>query len=399
MMAGVFGALFGVAVGLLLLQVRARRSDRESVVELTAGIEELQQEVYRRGMETARLRAGLAGTGDAVLLLDVDRRVVEWNQAARDLLGLAERKPGGHRFADVLPWGQLEVALEDLGRAGGERDAPAVEFELVDAERGEGRSLAVRVRSLGGLGYVVSVRDESRLKRLESMRRDFVANVSHELKTPLAAIKGFVETMRDDPQMPAGTRKRFLERISTQSERLNTLVGDLLTLSRLDEVEVGRERFQPCDLRIVTQETVRDLASLAERKGIQLAADLPDGPLFVRAEREGLRQVVGNLVDNAIKYTSEGGTVNVTLRSNGDGCRLEVADSGIGLSPADQGRVFERFYRVDRARSRELGGTGLGLSIVKNTVRGIGGDVGVRSAVGRGSTFWVELPRMSTEAE
>jgi two-component system phosphate regulon sensor histidine kinase PhoR len=270
-----------------------------------------------------------------------------------------------------------------------------VEFERIEGEdEGEPRNLRITVRRLGDQGYVVGMSDQSRLKRLESMRRDFVANVSHELKTPLTAIKGFVETMQDDPEMPEATRVRFLASIRRQSDRLNSLVGDLLTLSRLDEAPGDAERFLPCDLATVTKETVRDLLPLAERKRIDLTLDAPGERLYVRAEREGLRQVVGNLVDNAIKYTPEGGKVAVRVEQTQEHVRLQVADTGIGLAPEDQQRVFERFYRVDRARSRELGGTGLGLSIVKNTVRSYGGDVAVQSAVGRGTVFWVTLPRL-----
>jgi two-component system phosphate regulon sensor histidine kinase PhoR len=278
-------------------------------------------------------------------------------------------------------------------------------FDLA-AIAGNGRDLAVRVTPLPGLGCVVGIDDQSRLKRLESLRRDFVANVSHELKTPLAAIQGFVETMQDDPEMPAATRQRFLERIARQTERLTTLVGDLLTLSRLDDDGGHDEPVPPCDFAAVLRDTVRDLQPLAEKRTLHLLADVPDDGVWVRAEREALRQVAGNLIDNALKYTPAGGRVAVVLGSGvgaeaGSGgqaafvgvrCRLEVSDTGIGLSPEDQERVFERFYRVDRARSRDLGGTGLGLSIVKNTVRNLGGEVGVRSVLGKGSTFWVELP-------
>ncbi|MCA8948817.1 MAG: PAS domain-containing sensor histidine kinase [Planctomycetes bacterium] len=387
------GALAVAAIVLF----RRLAAAREAGERATDGLLRVQQDLRLRSTEAARMRAGTSALDEGVVLLDIDQNVVDWNRAASDLAGLPERRQGNpRRVEDLLPWGQLELALEDLERP--DRDTDAVRFELAEPAGEDERNLLVRVRSLGDLGFVITIHDQSRIRRLESMRRDFVANVSHELKTPLAAIKGFVETLRDDPKMPGSTRKRFLERISTQSDRLNTLVGDLLTLSRLDETEGGAEGFQPCDLALVTKETIRDLTSLAERKGLELSASIPDGPVFVRAEREGLRQVVSNLVDNAIKYTPEAGVVAVQLRFTNVQVRLEVADTGIGLSPEDQDRVFERFYRVDRARSRELGGTGLGLSIVKNTVRGIGGEVGVHSAMGKGSTFWVTLPRLPTDS-
>ncbi|MCR9248512.1 MAG: ATP-binding protein [bacterium] len=384
----------GLAALTAIWLYRAWSRERARAEEAIAGLLTLQRDMRQTSTAAARLRASLASIDEGVVVLDIDRQVVDWNDAARELAGLPERPASPARVSEMLPWGQLTVALEELGRASG---PPIVEFELADESQGAERILRVRVRGLGDLGFVVGIDDQSRLKRLESMRRDFVANVSHELKTPLAAIKGFVETLRDDPEMPTEVRVRFLDRVMAQSDRLNSLVGDLLTLSRLDEFEHGPEGFKPCDVAVVVADTIRDLASLADRKTIDLQADLAPGPLFVQAEREGLRQVISNLVDNAIKYTPESGTVAVSLGHNADEIRLEVADTGIGLSPEDQERVFERFYRVDRARSRELGGTGLGLSIVKNTVRRLGGEVGVRSAVGRGTTFWVTLPRLQTE--
>jgi len=238
---------------------------------------------------------------------------------------------------------------------------------------------------------LVEIQDHSLLQRLESLRRDFVANVSHELKTPLAAIKGFVETILDDDRMPSDIRRRFLEKVHQQTERLATLVSDLLTLSRLDD-DPGLRSGEPCNLLEVIADTLRDLAPIAENREIRLESTIPDDPVLIHGDRESLRQLVGNLVDNALKYTPERGTVTVQLSCDPGKARLEVADTGIGMSAGDQERVFERFYRVDRARSRELGGTGLGLSIVKNTALTLGGDIGVRSELGVGSMFWVELP-------
>ncbi|MEO6596305.1 MAG: ATP-binding protein, partial [Planctomycetota bacterium] len=171
------------------------------------------------------------------------------------------------------------------------------------------------------------------------------------------------------------------------------LVADLLTLSHLDEDGPGDEVGATCDFAAVVREAVRDLGPFAEKRRLQLAAHTSEAQVLVAADREAIRQVAGNLIDNAIKYTPEGGSVTVSVSTVGDTVQLDVVDTGIGLGPEDQERVFERFYRVDRARSRELGGTGLGLSIVKNTVRRFGGEVGVRSALGSGSTFWVKLPR------
>lgn len=369
-----------LALSLLWSRARATLRDlraREAAREAT--LQQLQREV-------ARLAAALGGAGDGLIVLDEADRVVATNPAAQELAALPSHDPRGRRIADLVPWPALHRAIAASGDGG-----QAQAFEL-DEAAGYGRALAVRVRALQGLGNVIGIDDQSRLKRLESLRRDFVANVSHELKTPLAAIQGFVETLLDDPAMPLPTRQRFLERIVRQAHRLTTLVADLLTLSRLDDDAGMQREVEPCDFAAVLRETVRDLLPLAEKRGVALAAAVPAAAFWVRADREALRQVAGNLIDNAIKYTPAAGRVTVQLTAREQRLLLEVIDTGIGLSPADCERVFERFYRVDRARSRELGGTGLGLSIVKNTVRNLGGDVGVSSELGKGSTFWVALP-------
>lgn len=340
-------------------------------------------------LERDRLAAGLGGAAGGLLLLDHEGLIVNGNPQAKELAALPPNGGIGRAVQDLLPWPELPEALEACRRTGDDQ-----EFDVEEPGGEVTRHLAVRVRSLAVHGFVISVEDRSRIRRLESLRRDFVANVSHELKTPLAAIQGYVETMIDDAEMPGPTRQRFLEKVARQSERLSRLVGDLLTLSRLDEVDLDAA-VALVDVGQVVRETVRDLAALAGKRGLRLSADALSAAAPVRADPEALRQVVGNLVDNAIKYTPEGGDVRVRLRVVGGRVTLEVEDTGIGLSPEDQRRVFERFYRVDRARSRDLGGTGLGLSIVKNTVRSLGGEVGVRSELGKGSTFWVHLPLAS----
>ena len=337
--------------------------------------------------EVDRLSAGLAGASDGLIVLDEQGHVVATNPAAQQLAGLPEHDCRGARLEELVRWPRLHESLKQVRRDG---VAQTFEFEH-DEQEPTPRTLAIRVRAMPGLGAVVGIDDQSRLKRLESLRRDFVANVSHELKTPLAAIKGFVETLQDDPQMPTGVRQRFLDRIALQTDRLATLVADLLTLSRLDE-DAGLRSNVPVDLVSVLRETVRDLLPIAESREIELQTELPGEAMWVRADREALRQIAGNLIDNALKYTPERGSVHVRLLATDGGLRLAVADTGIGLHRRDQERIFERFYRVDRARSREMGGTGLGLSIVKNTVKNLGGGIGVSSELGVGSLFWVELP-------
>jgi two-component system phosphate regulon sensor histidine kinase PhoR len=239
-------------------------------------------------------------------------------------------------------------------------------------------------------GAVVVLHDVSELRALEAVRRDFVANISHELKTPLTAIRGLVETLIDDDAMDRDTHDRFIEKIRDQSTRLTSLVSDLLTLSRL-ESGPGGLRFEPMDLRETVAESCRTQVHAAETKHVALSSGLPENPVTIEGDAEAMRELVDNLVSNAIKYTPSGGRVNVRLFAENGHAVLEVADTGIGIPPEEQTRVFERFYRVDKARSRALGGTGLGLSIVKHVALAHGGSVSLRSAPGRGSTFRVQL--------
>jgi len=337
----------------------------------------------------------LASVAEGIVAVDSSGRIAFANDVIPGVLQRRGADCPGRSIEDAIAIPQLVQAIRSCLANG-----RAVEVEIGSEGADAPRVLEVRVTPMvrpdATRGALALVHDRSRLRQLESYRRDFVANVSHELKTPLAAIQGFCETLLDDPEVPAPTRQRFLERISRQTQRLANLVGDLLTLSRLDEERGIAMGAEPCDLVHVVKECLRDLRPLADRKRLRLEASLHPDRAWIRAEPESLRQVVGNLVDNAIKYTAEGGRIEVRVRGSGAEARIEVEDNGIGLAPEDRERVFERFYRVDKARSNELGSTGLGLAIVKNTVINLGGTIGVESTLGKGSTFWVALPLAGT---
>jgi two-component system phosphate regulon sensor histidine kinase PhoR len=218
-----------------------------------------------------------------------------------------------------------------------------------------------------------------------------MANVSHELKTPLSSIKAYCETLINGAIDDREHRMTFLERIAEQGDRLNDLIQDMLKLAR---IESEQQQFELVRLSVpaMAAKCAKNYAALAEAK--QIALEVADGPLLhVVADEEGLRVIIDNLVDNAVKYTPMGGRVHVGWEQTVTGSvRLSVTDNGPGIPRADLPRIFERFYRVDKARSRELGSTGLGLSIVKHLAQSFGGTSGVESTLGRGSTFWVELP-------
>jgi two-component system phosphate regulon sensor histidine kinase PhoR len=242
--------------------------------------------------------------------------------------------------------------------------------------------------------------DMTELRRLEIIRKDFVANVSHELRTPLTSIKGYIEALLDGAKDDPETSAQFLHIILKQSDRLNLILEDLLELSK---IESGRVSFkaEPTDLRAVIERTLSMMQPIADKKGHRLEVSIGHDLPPITGDEDRLVQVLTNLLDNAVKYTPQNGTITVAARLVQDAppgsspertVELAVSDTGIGIPPQDRPRVFERFYRVDKARSRELGGTGLGLAIVKHIVEGHGGQVWVEGNDPQGSRFVVRLP-------
>lgn len=236
-------------------------------------------------------------------------------------------------------------------------------------------------------------REHSELEKLERIRKDFVINVSHELRTPLASIQGYTETLLDGAIDDPAHNMKFLGIIRQNAERLARLTGDLLALSR---IELGRQKFQfgSYNANRLIEENTDSMRPIADKKNIDLRVEYTSPEIEVFCDSEAVHQILSNLIDNAVKYTPEGSWIKVgaSAADVGEPVRFYVEDSGTGIPPAELPRLFERFYRVDKARSRELGGTGLGLAIVKHLTKAQGGEVGVESVVNKGSTFWFTLP-------
>jgi two-component system phosphate regulon sensor histidine kinase PhoR len=341
-----------------------------------------------------KMAAILSGMVEGVIAIDREERIVHINDAAERILCAPGSECIGRRIWEATRVREVSEALNGAMRdeqvtIGEARIATPRQEQVVQL-------IATPLRDAGDAlaGALVVLHDVSELRQLETIRRDFVANISHELKTPLAAIRGLIETLIDDKEMEPGIHERFLEKVRVQSSRLTTLVSDLLTISRLESDDATKD-FRPLDLREPLSESLRTLTPVAESKRLTLEHTMPDELVRVTGDPEALRELVDNLVGNAVKYTPSGGRVNVTLRVENGWAVLEVEDNGIGIAPADQSRVFERFYRVDKARSRELGGTGLGLSIVKHVALSHGGNVSLRSALREGSSFRVQIPLQS----
>lgn len=243
-------------------------------------------------------------------------------------------------------------------------------------------------------GVILLLHDITEIRRLENVRSEFVANVSHELKTPVTALKGFAETLLDGAMYDEVLLKKFLTIIKEESDRLHRLIMDILELSRIEQkhVSMNLEQVDVEDVVIATMDTIRPMAV---EKEIQLVPPILEKPIVIHAERDRLQQILINLISNAIVYTPQNGEVRVGVIENeaNDTISITVTDNGIGIPVKDIDRIFERFYRVDRARSRHSGGTGLGLSIVKHIVESCGGQIQVESIEGSGTTFTVTLPK------
>ena len=238
---------------------------------------------------------------------------------------------------------------------------------------------------------MIVLRDVTDIVALENMRRDFVANVSHELKTPLASIKAYAETLRLGAINDQDKNLQFVTQIETQAELLNLQIQDLLEIAR---VESGSSAFnmENVDINYLCRQSVKDLQAQADQRKVELLLETGDDQLIAKAEGSGVTTIINNLISNAIHYTPADGTVHVRIRRSGEWVEIEVADTGIGISAEHQARVFERFYRVDKSRSRDLGGTGLGLAIVKHLTQAFEGQLKLTSQVGKGSSFRILLP-------
>ncbi len=325
---------------------------------------------------------------EGLLLLDRTQKIYLANRAFKNLFGL-KIELRGKTILEALRLHELDELVQRVQAEGQVFD---YELKLPDlTERWLRVNAAVISNSAGEReGTILVFHDLTRLKQLERTREEFVANVSHELRTPLSLIKGYVETLLDGARNNPEVAERFLKIIERNTNRLDLLIQDLLTISAL---ESGRMKLnlQPVELRPLVDKVLADLHAKAENKNVSLANELPE--LTASADANRLDQVFANLVDNAIKYGRANGTVTVGGKKLDDG-RLEifVQDDGPGIPPESLDRVFERFYRVDKARSRDQGGTGLGLSIVKHIVQAHGGEVRCESEPGKGATFFFTLP-------
>jgi len=344
------------------------------------------------GIEQDHLEAILRGMVEGVLVADLAGTVVLLNERARELLGVVgDTDDRGRPLVELT----RDPAMHELARE--LRAGAAVLTRDVTLSSGEERTLQVNAARLTGVdgrafGFVLVLHDVTELRRLEVVRRDFVANVSHELRTPLTAIKGYAETLLGPAGDDRETARRFLAVIDRHSERLGRLTDDLLTLS---DLELGRAALHlgPVPVGPAIDDVLQILGDRAARAQVHVTSQVAPGTPPVMADGDRLRQVLINLVDNAIKYTPAGGDVILRAARGADGMvEIAIQDTGIGIPVHDLPRLTERFFRVDKARSRALGGTGLGLAIVKHIVQAHGGRLDITSSVGQGTTVEAAFP-------
>jgi two-component system phosphate regulon sensor histidine kinase PhoR len=332
-----------------------------------------------------------------VLIVDAQRRIVESNVAAQRLLGAREDGLNGKSLLEATLSYELLSLLTSVQQTGqlcqqeirrNEPKARVLRVRIVPFTISEAAAVEEPQKDTAERRFLLLLDDVTELRRLETVRRDFVANVSHELRTPLASIRAMAETLQDGAMEDEAVSGRFLRIIVTEVERLTRILEDLLVLSRAESQQPERN---PLPLHTLIRNVIEQFQPQARKAGITLTCSTPT-PLMVMASPDLMEQVLVNLVDNAIKYTPSGGQVEVTAEAQEEQVVVHVTDTGIGILSQDLPRIFERFYRVDKARSRQSGGTGLGLSIVKHIVEMHGGKVTVQSEYGQGSVFSFSLP-------
>ena len=358
------------------------------------------ENIFARQQELGRQIAGresgtqtiLRAMQDGLLVVDKSLRVTLVNQAFRKLFGLPEISLEAP-LLDVVRDATVDWLIEETLRTGKVMQSELIRADSRTNSERDVEISAVPIKDDADLttGAVVLFHDITQLKQTDKVRRDFVANVSHELRTPLSILRGYIETLLDNPQTSDKELSRILRVMERHSKRLGLLVDDLLTLAHLESRSTGLQ-FSDVQLAELFQSVIRDWEKKLAEKQLKVVVDLSPDARTIRADETRLHEVLYNLLDNALKYSRENGEIRLRAVQRGPEIVLSVTDNGIGISKDDLPRIFERFYRADKARSRELGGTGLGLAIVKHIAQLHGGRVEAESELGKGTTIRVILP-------
>lgn len=372
-------------------------TNRDEAGELALALNQMASRLEARTKEISedriRLSAILSSMVEGVMVLDCRGTILMVNRALEDMFQISGRKAVGLSFLEVIRNHSLIELIKKLLDARASRSGEVVIQTPQETFFDVQASVAQNCKD-GEVCAVLVFHDVTETRRLERVRKDFVANVSHELKTPLTSIKGYIEALLDGARDDPGRCLEFLQILQRQTDRLNNLITDLLMLSQIESGQYTCKR-DAVDMADVTERAVAMLKPLVEMKRHRLTVMLHPELSPAIGDEGKLTQVMINLLDNAIKYTPDGGAIAIEAMQSGNIIEMAVSDTGIGIPKKDLTRIFERFYRVDRARSRELGGTGLGLSIVRHIVEAHNGSIQVQSEPGKGSKFTLLLPSKS----
>lgn len=414
-----FGLLFALVLAFLLGSIMARRVTmpinrmilvsrkysegdfsrriiqipKDEIGELADTLNRMAQDIEDKIREiktqNQKLAAIFNSMIEGVIVVDNKACIISINHTIESIFGISNKDARGKVFLEAIRNNDIADVISSVLRGGSSRSAELALMYPVNKIFDVNVTPIFDDDRVGGC--LVVIHDITEIRRLETVRRDFVANVSHELKTPLTAIKGFIETLLEGALDDKKNSRDFLMIVNDHAERLSSLVNDLLSLSHLESKEIVLEK-EKINLREEAEKVILGFKAQLKRKHISVKDELPAG-VSVMADRNRIEQVFTNLIDNAIKFNKEKGAVRIYSEDIDSSVKIIIEDSGMGIPKKDIARIFERFYRVDKARSRELGGTGLGLSIVKHIAELHGGSVGVESSEGFGSKFWFILPK------
>ncbi len=357
-------------------------------VTLNKMAQDLENKIREIQTKNQHLEAVFFSMIEGVIVVNGAGQVVSINPAIENIFGITKRSVEGRIFLEVIRNNDI---FEIIKRVLAKGEFFSSDLSLSYPVKKIFQVNASPIFEKGVVsGCLLVIHDITEIRKLETMRQDFVANVSHELKTPLTSIKGYVETLLDGALEDKDHGRKFLKIVAEHTERLNQLISDLLDLSAIESQE-GPLKVTVFDLKALVQKVLSNFQAQIAKKGLDVSNKLPSS-LMVNADQGRMEQVLTNLIDNAIKFNKPGGFIMISSKVTENAIEFVIEDAGIGIPPNDVPRIFERFYRVDKARSRELGGTGLGLSIVKHIIEMHHGSVGVESNEGFGSKFWFTFP-------
>jgi two-component system phosphate regulon sensor histidine kinase PhoR len=370
---------------------------RELYIAVTSMSHKLKETIEELNDRNATLEAILKSIANGVIAFDNAERILMINDSAKKILGIKEIDLVGRPIFEIIRSSKLYEVFEVLKK---DRafSSKSLEINILNKYLRVYISPILHPISHVNLGFVLVIDDITEMRRLEKIRSEFVANVSHELRTPLTSIRGFIETLRNGAIEDPRAREKFLDIIDFEAERLTRLINDILTLSEIENVKDGYP-LEEIELDKEIENILYIMEKAAKDKNITLKKDLNCKDLIIITNRDRFHQMMINLIDNGIKYTQEGGFVRVKTLLDGGKIVIEVEDNGIGIPKDKIPRLFERFYRVDKSRSRKLGGTGLGLAIVKHIVESMKGEISVESEVGKGTKFTIKFDKKDLTKE